>query len=733
MAKTPTKKMISRFKFVRFCFLFLFLVVIGNLFYLQIIKHDELESKAISQQTQDTIIEAKRGSFLDRNGSELAVSASAYTITLSPANIKTPEKAEAIATSLAEALEMEYETVYEMTQRKVQYIEVKKRIEEEQMLLVNNILIDNPAFADAVGIISAPKRYYPHSNLLSSTLGFVGTDMQGLSGLEKMYDSYLSGTPGKVIMARTANGTALPFEYEKYIDAEDGCNISLTVDVKLQYILEKHIDEARVEHNVQNSVAGIIMDVKTGEILAIAQKPNFDPNNYNVINDEILLDSLSSTYGEGTEEYMAAYKAAKEKLWYNNKLCEPYETGSTFKIITSAMALEEGLVSLTETFHCVGHLNISGVNIHCHKTTGHGTETFKEGLANSCNPVFMTLAARVGPEKFYNYMTIFGFRETTNTGLYNEQNSILYNLKTLENKVNLSNASFGQGNKVTPLQLMSAVCSVANDGNYMQPYIIQSITDKNGNIVVANSPQVVKQTVSEKTSDILNEYLEYAVEKGKSAYIEGYRIAGKTGTSQKLDSADDSARIASFIGYAPADDPQICVLVIVDEPNSEVQYGSLIAAPLAKVIFQDVFDYLNIEPDYSDGTGVQNIKGPQVTKLTVEEAKAAIIAKGLVPNVKGEGETVIYQVPSGNASIPSGGTVILYTDQESSKDDKTTVPGLIGLTAAECNNKLINSDLNVKFKGKSTGTAGAVVISQSHYEGEVVSKGTVITVELSSS
>ena len=723
---TTNKKM----AIVRVVLAVAFFAVLCKFFYIQIFQHEEYQRKALNQQTQETTIDAKRGSILDRNGNELAVSASAYMVTMTPTMIKNDADAENIAKNLSEILDLSYDKVYKMTQQKVSYTVVARRLEEEEANLVNDFVRENTGYSSIISISEDSKRYYPHGNLLSSVLGFVGTDNQGLEGLEMSYDAYLSGTPGKRISVKTQGGTAMPFEYEKYVAAEDGNNITLTVDLEMQYVLEKYIDEARVEHNVQNRVAGIVMNVKTGEVLAMTSKPDFDPNEYLVIKDEIVLSQLKEKYTENTEEYWQAYNAMVKTLW-KNKLCEQYEPGSTFKIFTLAMALEENLVSLTETFNCTGSMVVQSEVIHCAKRTGHGIETVRDGLGNSCNPVFMTLGSRIGQEKFYNYITAFGFREKTGVGIPGEQTGYHYSLSSFSD-LDLATSSFGQGFKITPLQLISAVCSVANDGNYMQPYIISQITDSNGNVVLSNSPKVVRKTVSKENSDIICSYLEDAVtEHIKKAYIEGYHVAGKTGTSQKLDSKNEDGvvdkKIASFIGFAPADDPQICVLVVVDEPNSEVQYGSLIAAPLAKSILQDCLKLIGLEPDIEDSVDYQVV--PEAVGMTTAEAQKTLSAKGFSSKIVGGDGEGTHQIPSSGKYLPEGATVILYTNGENPQSE-VSVPNLIGMTAAECNRTLINSNLNIRIKGSGISTPGAVVISQSVPVGSPVSPATVITVEI---
>lgn len=730
--KHTPMKVNKKMAIVRIFIIAAFFAVSCKFFYIQIFQHDEYQRKALNQQTQETVIDAKRGSITDRNGNEFAVSASAYMLIMNPTNIPDEETAENIAKNISEILDISYDGVYKRTQEKVAYSVVARRLEEDEATLVNEFIRENDGYTAILDITDDTKRYYPHGNLLSTVLGFVGNDNQGLEGLEMSYDTYLSGTPGKIISVKTQGGTSMPFEYEKRIEAEDGCDIQLTIDMNMQYILEKYIDDARVEHNVQNRVAGIVTNIKTGEILAMSSKPDFDPNEYLVIKDEIVLEQLKSEYEFESEEYWKAYNSMVKDL-RRNKLCEQYEPGSTFKILTLAMAMEENLVSLTETFNCTGSLQIGSQIIHCAKREGHGVQNICDGLGNSCNPVFMTLGARLGQETFYNYITAFGLREKTGAGVPGEQTGYHYSLSSFSD-LDLATSSFGQGFKITPLQLVSAVCSVANDGNYMQPYIISQITDSNGNVVLSNSPKVVRKTVSEETSDIICSYLEDAVTNHiKRAYIEGYHIGGKTGTSQKLDSKNEEGeidkKIASFIGIAPADDPQICVLVVVDEPNSSVQYGSLIAAPLARSIMNDCLELIGLEPDIEDSVDYASV--PEVVGDTLADAQEKMLAKGFSAKVIGGDGTVTHQIPYSGKSLPQGATVLLYTNGEN-PHSSVEVPNLVGLTAAECNRELINRNLNIRIKGSGISTPGAVVISQSEEPGTSVSPTTVITVEIGS-
>lgn len=726
MSTKPGEKNLRIYNFFRIMAVVLFFGLGIQLFRIQIIEHDEYEAKAISQQTSDIVIEPNRGSITDRNGNILAVSATAYKVVMAPSIIQSDDVREKIADGLSSALSMDRDKILELTKKQTQYVEVARRIEEETANAVNAFIESDDVYSSILTVTEDPKRYYPNGNMLSTVLGFVGSDNQGLEGIEYLYDDYLRGSAGKLIATKTSIGTAMPFEYEKLIDPQDGATITLTVDLEMQEFLETHLENARVEHNVQNRMAGIVMDVKTGEILAISSKPDYDPNDPFTLTDELTLQALSTLTGD---EYVAAYNE-KVAEYRKNKAIEQYEPGSTFKIITSAMALEEGLVSLTETFNCVGFLKIGSITVKCHKTEGHGTETFKDGLANSCNPVFMTLGFRIGKEKFYDYVTLFGFREKTGVGLPGEQSGYHHALSAMTD-LDLANCSFGQSFKITPMQLIAAVSSVANDGNFMQPYIIKEITDSNGNTIVSNTPQVVRRTVSEETSDILCEYLENAVVVGKKAYLPGYHIAGKTGTSQKLDTREDGEdndkRVASFICFAPASDPQICVLVVVDEPDSEVQYGSYIAAPLGKDIIKDCLDHLNITPDFNAGEEALQVKVPDVTDITVDEASDKLSELNLQVMTVGVGEKVLYQLPSDGQTLMEGNTVMLITDEEEPVS-KAVVPDLIGKTAAECNRLLVDSGLNIKIVGENINYPETLSTAQSITAGTEVDKMTVVTV-----
>lgn len=708
-----------------------FLILIGRFFYLQIVMHEKYEQIAVAQQTSDIAIQAKRGSIVDRNGSELAISATAYLVTMSPVKFENDAERELLSSGLSEILGLDYNSLLEKAKKDVRYVEIVRGIEKDQADAVSEFISANDELVDVITITETARRYYPHGNLLSTVLGFVGTDNQGLEGLEYLYDSYLKGSNGKIITSNNALGTTMPFEYEQYISAEDGCDIKLTIDIEMQYFLEKHIQNTRVEHNVQNRVAACIMDVKTGEVLAMSTKPDYDPNNPFTIDDEIILDTLSEyldEMGNVTDEYIKQYNKTLSELRTNKFVVEQYDPGSTFKIFTSAMALEENLSILNNTFYCSGSIQKGVITYHCHKRTGHGSENFRDALANSCNPVFIQIAEKIGIERFYNYITVFGLREKTGVGLPGEVAGIHHALASMTD-YNLYSSSFGQTFKITGMQLIAGVSAIANGGTYMKPYIIKEITDSDGNVIVSNEPTPVREVVSSQTAETLWDMLEYVVEKGKTGYQKGYRIAGKTGTSQKVSDGtyENSKKIASFICFAPADDPQICVLVIVDEPDSEQIYGSYIAAPLGRDIIVDCLKHLNIEPDFGDGTTSASYSVPDLIGFDSADAVSSLANSSFAAKVIGGDGIVTYQLPSKGTSLPEGGTVILYTN-DTAYERKTVVPDLIGKTAADCNVELLRANLNIKVKGANINYPNVVAVSQSPAAGEKVDKATVVTV-----
>ncbi len=719
---------------IRFVFPILFGLVFlglgGRLFYLQVIRHEKYESLALDQQTWEITVDPNRGSIKDVNGVDLAVSATAYQVLMAPSQLTQEEDCKEVAQFLSETLHLNYDTVYGYTQKNSQYLAVKRRIEKEEADLVTQWLSEHKEYKTTLWISEDTKRYYPYKNLLSTVVGFVGSDNQGLEGLEYYYDSYLAGQPGKITAVRTAKGSAMPYEYESYQDAVDGYDLYLTTDVQLQYVLEKYISNARVEHNVQSRIAGVIMNVKTGAVLAMSSKPDFDPNDPLVISDEMTLEKLLATYEENSEEYKAAYTAKQLEFRKNKIITELYDPGSTFKIFTAAMALEENLVSLSETFHCSSSIDMGAITYHCANHKAHGKETFKDAMANSCNVVFVQVGDRVGVERFYKYFTLFGFRQKTGVGLPGEVSGIFFEEDEMT-RWNLYSSSFGQTFQITPMQLITAVSAIANGGTYMKPYILDRIVDQDGNVILQNQPEAVGQIVSESTCETLRDFLEYTVVHGKSGYLKGYRIGGKTGTSQKLGGGEygEDKVIASYVCFAPVDDPEIAVLVLVDEPNANINFGSYIAAPLGRDIMGECMEYLNIEPDYEDGGAVSSVLAPQVTGLNVSDAAAKVEDAGLIAKIIGDGQNVSSQLPAADTLLYSGNTVLIYTDSNSNVEKNTTVPDLIGKTAAECNSLLQQAGLNIRVVGDNLNYSTTLAVSQSIAAGTVLKKGSLITVK----
>ncbi|MBO5222318.1 MAG: PASTA domain-containing protein [Clostridia bacterium] len=728
----PSQKnrVISHVLPIAFCVVFLGLA--GWLFYLQVARHDYYESKALDQQTWEIAVEPERGSIKDVNGVDLAVSLSSYQVLMAPVQLEKEEERREVAAFLSETLKLDYDTVYAQTEKKSQYLVVKRRIEDAEADLVTAFLAEHTKYKSALWVSEDIKRDYPYDNLLSTVIGFVGTDNQGLEGLESYYDSMLAGTPGKITAVRTASGASMPFEYESYQDAVDGYDVYLTVDVQLQYILEKYISAARVEHNVQSRIAGVIMNVKTGAVLGMTSKPDYDLNEPFVIKDQMTLEKLEELHTVGSTAYYEAYNKQQAEFRKNKVVTELYDPGSTFKIFTAAMALEENLVPLSETFTCTSQINMGAITYHCASHKAHGKETFKDAMANSCNVVFVTIAERIGVERFYRYFTLFGFRSKTGVGLPGEVSGIFFEEDKMT-KWNLFSSSFGQTFQITPMQLITGVSAVANGGTYMEPYIVDRVVDSEGNIVVQNEPKAVSRIVSASTCATLRDFLEYTVVKGRTGYLKGYRICGKTGTSQKAtsESGFESGKIiASYVCFAPADDPEIAVLVVVDEPNSTVQYGSYIAAPLGRDIMGECLEYLNIEPDYEDDGAAVSVKVPDVSKLSADEAAAKIQDAGLIVKIVGNGEKVSSQLPVADTVLYSGNTVLIYTDSQPDEvQTVTTVPDLIGKPAAECNSLLQHAGLNIKVIGDNLNYSTTLAVKQSIPAGKEVPKGTLVTVE----
>ncbi len=699
--------------------------------YIQFVRGEDLQRRAVEQQTRDRTVSSKRGTIYDRNLKPLAISASVETVTVSPSVIREEKNAEEVAKTLSEILEMDYETVYGKVTKNSGYEYIKRKIEAPQAEAIKELMAEGKL--KGVNLDEDSKRYYPYNNFASHVIGFAGIDNQGLYGIELEYDKYLKGTAGRIVSLKNAAGTDMPYSYEKYYGSEDGLNVVLTIDEVVQHFVERNLETAVIDNVVKNGAAAIVMDVKTGEILAMSTKPDFDLNSPSEVTDPDALAILNEIKASGdTEEYDKQLAAARNKMWRNKAVVDTYEPGSTFKILTSAIALEENLVNVnTDSFVCNGSKHVGGHNIHCWKSGGHGIQTFSKAIQNSCNPAFMTIGERIGKDNFFKYVKGFGLTQPTGIDIAGEASGIFFK-EELFGVTENATTSFGQGFQVTPIQLISAISAVANDGKYMKPHLVKEFTDSNGNVVERIEPEFVRQIVSKETSDQLCLLLEEAVAvgSGKNAYIQGYRVAGKTGTSEKQPRSEGK-KIASMVGFAPADDPQVAVLVMLDEPEGGQYFGGVIAAPVVGSILSDVLQYLDVQPRLSSEE-MQNadISIPEIVGLSRAEAQSRVNSEGFKINIIGDGATIVNQVPKSSARLPKGSTIIAYTTEGS--ESTVTVPDVSGTTVLQANQIITNHGLNMKISGSGRGTAAAgdtFAIKQDPAAGEVVSRGSVVYIE----
>lgn len=705
-----------------------FLYVLGYVTYWQLARGSELSQLALEQQTRDKTINSKRGAILDRNGNVLAASVAVETLTASPVDVKKNDEAiETISQDIAKILELEYTDVYDKLNRNTSYVVIKRKMDKAVGDKVRKYLNDNNMMG--FSLITDTKRYYPYDNLASHVIGFAGMDNQGLAGIELEYDSYLKGASGRLITASDASGSAMPFDYEKLIDPEDGLNVVLTIDENIQRIAEKYIEQAVEENQLANGACCIVMEVKTGEILAMTTKPDFNLNDPFVLTNEETLEAINEI-PEG-EERTKKYSEELNKLWRNKAVVDAYEPGSTFKIFTSAMAIEENVITSNELFYCNGYKSVANYNINCWKHGGHGPQNFKRAVQNSCNPAFIEIGARVGASKFYEYMSGLGFREKTGIDLPGEDIGLMHERSGF-NEVELATYSFGQGFTVTPIQMITAVNAIANDGMMIKPHIVKRFVDSEGNVVKEFGKENIRQIVSQSTSKQLREVLESVVSEGSGsgAYIRGYRVGGKTGTSEKIPRGN-SKYVASFIGIAPSDEPEIICLVLLDEPTTGVYFGGIIATPVARSIMEETLAYLGIEPSYTvEELATMETTVPNVVGMTIEEANKVLSSASLKYALDGGESVVLNQLPKAGVKVNQNSIVMLYTEEEV-KNTTTTVPNLLNMTVSQAATAISNAKLNINVVGAGSTTSNEAVLShkQSIEPGTVVEYGTTITVE----
>ena len=693
-----------------------FIPLIVTLYNLMIRDHDYYEAQAIDNQTRYTSLSASRGQIFDRNMNVLASSKTVETVFIDPNEIAQemakPENSnllDHIARGLSEILDVSTDFVYKQAEDKAfRYKVIRRKIPEELADEVRSFVSENEI--KGVYLETDAQRYYPYSSLAAQVMGFVSTDNVGSEGLEAYYDSYLQGTAGKVVTTKGNYGSEMLYTYEKYYDASDGDSLVTTIDQTVQHYLEKNLETAIEKYDIINGAFGIVMDVNSGQILAMANLGSYDPNNYQEIYDQalagqleaqyqdaLLLDKDSDAYQEAMSAYNQAVAAERLRQWRNRCVSDGYEPGSTFKLVTLAAALDCGAVTENSTFYCGGHetFNDREQEVSCWKAAGHGMQTTMEALGHSCNIAFGHIGVNMTRKTFVEYFKAFGFLEKTGVDLPGEASGLFW----AEDKfsvANLISASFGQTFRVTPMEQVRAVAAIVNGGYLLKPYVVSQVLDSDGNIVKSNERTVLRQVISEETSATMCKMMEYVVTDGTagSAKTPGYRVGGKTGTSEKIDTYDENGKpvedkIVSFIGVAPIDDPKYVVLVALDTPNYVAgtsytphnQYisGGLMAAPTVRDVFLDILPYLGVEPDYSsdDIRGV-NITLPDVIGMTEDEAAALLSGKSITYRTVGQGSTVSDQLPNPGAEVPGNSEIILYFGNAVKTTEQVEVPDFVG-------------------------------------------------------
>ena len=726
----------------RTAILILLILVLGfgaavlRLTYLTTVQSSELQESAVDLQLADTTVSAKRGTIYDANGNVLAESASVWQVVMSPVNFKNDKQRQAAAKGLSEIFDLEYNDVLDDTKQQSHYVVVKRRIESderEKVLELIDTLKKDYSCSGVIQLLDDYKRYYPKHSLASSVIGFTGSDDQGLEGIEYEYDSYLSGTPGRIITAQNARGTDMPFRYEQNVESEDGNNVYLTIDETIQSICEKYMQKGVEDNNVLNKGVCIAMDVNTGAILAMVTTDGYDLNNPYELSAKDKKKIKSTAKSKQAE----AESAALSNMWRNKAVADTYMPGSVFKMCVASAALEENLVNEKTSFTCTGSISVEGETIHCSNISGHGTQNFVEVISNSCNPAFIQIGQMLGAGKFRQYYQGFGFSDKTGIDLPGEAEDSFWKEGKMGG-VDLAVASFGQNFTITPIQMITACAAVSNGGYVVQPHVVSKITDSKGNVIKTVDKKIKRQVISDDTSKKMNEYLEYNTERQGAAagYISGYKVAGKTGTTEKrgvtkFESSFSEDYISSFCGYAPADDPQIAMLVFFDTPDGDAYYGSQVSSPVFINIMSEVLPYLDVKTSYTDEElGYVDASAGDYTGVSVDEAKTAVEADGFTATVKGNGSTVISQIPTVSSGLQKGGSIVLYTDSDS-QSETVSVPSLIGLSPDEVNDVASAYGLNVSFSGATTSSGTSS--SQNIEAGTSVSPGTVITVSFADS
>lgn len=740
--------------------------VIIEIYRVSIVQGDKWKSLANSQQLKSSVVSASRGTIYDSNGTVLAQSATVYTVYCDPTMFKEQrenkdatikelkdlissekdkskvaeyEKKLSSAKSgddvlqelvefLSAKLKISTDTVKaKLTDTSTQYSIIKKDVEKTTLDEIDDKLTE--LGVDGIRGEPTTKRVYPQNSLAANVLGHTDYDGNGIYGLEAYYDDYLSGIDGRVVTAKDKDGNEIPYRYKQSFDAQDGDNLNLNIDANIQYKLEKALNKAVEENKPTDRACGIIMNPKTGQVYAMATSYSYNPNEPAAISDQATADKLAGLDSKSSE-YKKLQLQAWSTQWKNKAISEIYFPGSVFKVITGSSALEEKAISLNDTFSCNTHIQVEDTNFHCWSDSDHGSQNLALAMLNSCNPAFVQIGLKLGAEKFCQYFNAYGFNELTGIDLPGEVNSISMPLSRM-GLVQLASSSFGQTNKVTPIQMITAYTAAINGGYLVTPQVVNSITDSNGNVVKKNDTVIKRQVISEDTSAEMRTILEGVVEgqTGSNCYIQGYKIGGKSGTSQKIDEDQTGQTyVASYCAFAPADDPEVIMLVMVDHPTGEKFYGSQVASPICVEVLSDVLPYLGFFPEYTtEELKTIEVSVPSVQYYTVSDAKKTLEGLGLTVKIKGDGDTVLKQYPSG-VKIENGGSVVLYTEKDS-QVETVTVPSLQGLTRESAKQTLEEYGLNLSASGSGADEEGAVAQGdQSYTPGTSVPMGTSVSV-----
>lgn len=720
--------MLKRILIMAVVIIFLMTTTVARVFYLTIVRGEELSEKAETQQLKDTEITAMRGTIYDSNGNVLAQSASVWNVFIDPLNIKDKQR-DLIVDEFANLFGYdadEKKEFYDRTTHQNHYELVEKKVENNIKEKLSKFVSKNE-LGGCIGTEQTTKRYYPYGTLASSVIGFTGADDQGLSGIEAYYDEQLTGTNGRIITAKDAKSNNIANDYETSIAATDGDSIVLTINQTIQYYLEKGLRETMNEYQAKGAY-GVVMNCNTGAVLAMSSLPDYDcnePYKLTYSKDKKAIKKLSDKTAKQEAE-----SAAVQNQWRNFTVSDTYVPGSVFKTFVASAALEENVVNLNTTYNCTGSIQVDKYKMKCHYHPGHGTQTLTQGLENSCNPFFITIGQKLGVHNYFKYFDAFGFTQKTNIDLPGEASPQYYK-EDQYGIVELSSASFGQTNSLTPIQVCTGLCAIANGGKLLQPYLVSSIADANGKMVKKTQTKEIRQVISADTSEKVRKMMKSVVDNGtgKNGYVAGYSVGGKTGTSTKLGESkngEGDKYIVSFGAIAPSDDPEIAMLIIVDEPNQDLGGGAL-CAPIAAQVTQEAMNVLGIEPKYNDSEMKDLSKQtPNVVGKSLDEAKKTLEENNLNFVVVGDDSTVTRQCPSGADTIPNGGTVYLYTDD--SEKQTVNVPNFSGLTVNEAKDLASSSNLNIQIAGNSMSSGTVVAYRQSEEKQAKVEKGTVVTV-----